>query len=97
MSPPDLVARLTDHLLRHSTTLGARVTNVQRVLVQRRIIEVHTSIGTALVKVKEIGGEPIDVSPEFEDCRRIALETGRDVRQVMRLIAEAARSELGIA
>lgn len=97
MSPPDLVARLTDHILRHSTTLGVRTTNAQRVLAQRRIIEVHTSIGTALVKVKEIGGEPIDVSPEYEDCRRIALETGRDVRQVMRLIAEAARSELGIA
>ena len=97
MSAPELVARLTDHLLRHSTTLGVRMTNVKRVLAQRRIIEVHTSIGMALVKVKEIGGEPIDVSPEYEDCRRIARETGRDVRQVMRLIAEAARSELGIA
>ena len=30
--------------------------------------------------MKEIGGEPIDVSPEYEDCRRIARETGQDVR-----------------
>ena len=97
MSAPELVARLTDHLLRHSTTLGVRMTNVQRVLAQRRILEVHTSLGTARVKVKEMGGEPIDVSPEYEDCRRIARETGQDVRQVMRLVAEAARRELGLA
>jgi uncharacterized protein (TIGR00299 family) protein len=96
MSSPDLVARLTEHLLRHSTTLGVRMTNVQRVLAQRRILEVHTSMGTARVKVKEMGGEPIDVSPEYEDCRRIARETGQDVRQVMRLVAEAGRKELGL-
>jgi uncharacterized protein (TIGR00299 family) protein len=97
MSAPELVARLTDHLLRHSTTLGVRMTNVQRVLAQRRILEVHTPMGTARVKVKEMGGEPVDVSPEYEDCRRIARETGQDVRHVMRLMAEAARRELGLA
>jgi pyridinium-3,5-bisthiocarboxylic acid mononucleotide nickel chelatase len=96
MSSPELVAGLTDDLLRHSTTLGVRMTNVQRVLAGRRIIEVQTSLGTARVKVKEIGGEPVDVSPEYEDCRRIARETGHDVRHVMRLVAETARKELGL-
>ena len=56
MSSPELVARLTDDLLRHSTTLGVRLTNVRRVLVGRRIIEVQTSLGTARVKVKEQSG-----------------------------------------
>ena len=97
MSPPELVALLTDHLLRHSTTLGVRTTNVQRVLAQRRLLEVQTSWGLARVKVKAMGGEPIDVTPEYEDCRRIAQATGQDVRQVMRLVAEAARKELGLA
>jgi uncharacterized protein (TIGR00299 family) protein len=97
MSPPELVARLTDDLLRHSTTLGVRITNAQRVLAQRRILEVTTPFGTARVKVKEMGGEPIDVSPEYEDCRRIARETGQDVRLVMRVVAETARRQLGLA
>ncbi|MEP6751272.1 MAG: LarC family nickel insertion protein, partial [Candidatus Dormiibacterota bacterium] len=97
MSSPDLVARLTDDLLRHSTTFGVRLTNVRRVLAQRRIVEVHMSLGTARVKVKEMGGQAVDVAPEYEDCRRIARETGQDVRHVMRLVAEAARKELGLA
>ena len=96
MSAPELVARLTDHLLRHSTTLGVRLTTVQRVLAQRRIVEVRTPLGTARVKVKELGGKPIDVAPEYEDCRRIARESGQDVREVVRLVAETARRELGL-
>ena len=97
MSAPELVARLTDHLLRHSTTLGVRMRTVQRVLAQRRIVEVKTALGVARVKVKELGGEPVEVSPEYEDCRRLARESGRDIREVMRLVADTARRELGLA
>jgi pyridinium-3,5-bisthiocarboxylic acid mononucleotide nickel chelatase len=97
MSAPELVARLTDHLLRHSTTLGVRMRTVQRVLAQRRIVEVQTALGMARVKVKELGGKPVEVAAEYEDCRRIARESGKDIREVMRLVADTARSELGLA
>jgi pyridinium-3,5-bisthiocarboxylic acid mononucleotide nickel chelatase len=96
MATPDLAARLTDHLLRHSTTLGVRVTRAQRVISQRRIIEVQTTLGAVHVKVKELGGKPVDVTPEYEDCRRLARETGRDLRDVMRLATAAARHQLGL-
>jgi uncharacterized protein (TIGR00299 family) protein len=96
MSAPELVARLTDHLLRHSTTLGVRMTTAQRVTAQRRIIEVQTPLGTARVKVKELGGNAVDLAPEYEDCRLISRQTGRDLREVMRLVADAARKELGL-
>ncbi len=96
MTTPDMVASLTDHLLRHSTTLGVRMTTAQRVIAQRRIIEVQTALGVARVKVKELGGKPIDVAPEYEDCRRLARESGHDIRDVMRLVTEAARGTLGL-
>src|SRR4030088_1981296 len=95
-SPPELVARLADHLLRHSTTLGVRVSTAQRVTAERRVIEVRTGLGTARVKVKEIGGKAVDVAPEYEDCRRISRETGADLREVMRVFADAARKELDL-
>jgi pyridinium-3,5-bisthiocarboxylic acid mononucleotide nickel chelatase len=96
MSPPELVAMLTDHLLRHSTTLGVRLTPLERVLAARRVIEVSTTLGSARVKVKELDGRAIDVAPEYEDCRRISKDSGRDLRDVMRLVADAARRELGL-
>jgi uncharacterized protein (DUF111 family) len=96
MSPPELVASLTEQMLRHSTTLGVRLTQVARVVAARRVIEVETSIGSARVKVKELGGRTVDVAPEYEDCRRIARENGIDLREVMRVVTEAARRELGL-
>jgi uncharacterized protein (TIGR00299 family) protein len=96
ISPPELSARLSDHLIRHSTTMGLRMTRAERVIAGRRIIEVQTSLGSARVKVKEIGGRTIDVSPEYEDCRRISRETGIELREVMRLVSETARKDLGL-
>jgi len=96
MSSPELTARLSDLLLRRSTTLGVRLTPVQRVLADRRVIEVATALGAVRVKVKELDGRAVDVAPEYEDCRRIARESGRDLREVMRLADAAARRELGL-
>ena len=96
MSGPELSARLADHLLRHSTTLGVRMTSAQRVTAQRRIIEVQTHLGKVRVKVKELDGKPVDAAPEYEDCRRISLESGVDLREVMRVVADAARKELDL-
>jgi uncharacterized protein (TIGR00299 family) protein len=97
MATPDLVAKLTDHLLRHSTTLGVRMTSAQRVIAQREVIEVQTPLGVARVKVKQLGGKPVDVAPEYEDCRRLARESGQDTRDVMWMVAEAARKALGLS
>jgi uncharacterized protein (TIGR00299 family) protein len=96
MATPDTAAMLTDHVLRHSTTLGVRLTNADRVIAGRRMIEVKTEFGVARAKVKEIGGQAIDVAPEYEDCRRLARESGRDLSAVMRAVAGAARKELGL-
>jgi pyridinium-3,5-bisthiocarboxylic acid mononucleotide nickel chelatase len=96
LATPDTAAMLTDHLLRHSTTLGVRLTNADRVIAQRRMIEVQTEFGVARAKVKEIGGKAIDVAPEYEDCRRLARESGRDLSAVMRAVTGAARKELGL-
>jgi uncharacterized protein (TIGR00299 family) protein len=96
MASPDTAGLLTDHILRHSTTFGVRLTNADRVIAQRRMIEVKTEFGVAHAKVKEIGGKAIDVAPEYEDCRRLARESGGDLSAVMRAVTTAARKELGL-
>ena len=96
MAPPELVGQLTDQVLRHSTTFGVRLTVARRVIAQRRIIEVRTKWGVARAKVKEMDGRPVDAAPEYEDCRRLARESGADLRDVFRVVADAARAELGL-
>ncbi len=90
------VSALSEKLLRDSSTLGVRLAPVHRVISGRRIVEIDTSIGRARVKVKELRGIDIDLSPEYDDCRRLAKESGRPLRDVMRLVAEEARKQLGL-
>jgi uncharacterized protein (TIGR00299 family) protein len=97
MSPPEMVAALSDHLLRHSTTLGVRLTRTDRVLAARRVVEVETPYGPVRVKVKEMGGRAVDLAPEYEDCRRISRERGLDLREVIRVVTNAGRSQLELA
>ena len=97
MAPPELVAGLSDHLLRHSTTFGMRIASAQRVVAARRTVEVKTRFGTARAKVKEVGGRAVAAAPEYEDCRRLAREQGVALAEVMAAVAEAARAEVGLA
>jgi pyridinium-3,5-bisthiocarboxylic acid mononucleotide nickel chelatase len=94
MARPEHAAALTDLVLRRSTTLGVRLSPLNRVMAGRRMLAVDTPWGKVSVKVKELGGRAVDAAPEYEDCRRIALERDIDVRDVMRVAAEAARREL---
>src|SRR2546427_7053842 len=96
VAPQEPVPALSDHPLHHSTTLGLRLTQVQRVIAARKVIEVKTAFGSSRVKVKELGGKPVDVAPGYEDCRRLARESGIDLREVMRVVAETARLQLGL-
>ena len=91
MAARDQAVALTDLLLRGSSTLGVRITETRRVIADRQVVEVTTELGAARVKVKYLGGKAVEWAPEYEDARRLAKKSGRELREVIRLVAEAAR------
>jgi uncharacterized protein (TIGR00299 family) protein len=94
LSEPSQAQKLAELVLRHSTTLGVRVMEAKRILAERQVVEVETPLGRARVKVKYIDNDAVEFSPEYEDCRRLATESGMPLREVMRLVGEAARRDL---
>jgi conserved hypothetical protein TIGR00299 len=84
-------------LLRETTTLGARVQEVERLCLPREIWEVTTPYGTVKVKVAKLGNEIVNIAPEYEDCRRLALERGVPLKEVMSAAIVAARDRIGKA
>ncbi|HTY09460.1 MAG TPA: nickel pincer cofactor biosynthesis protein LarC [Bacteroidota bacterium] len=56
-----------------TTTLGVRIQPVERRKLQRSAKSVKTSFGEVSVKVIRVDGSE-RLSPEFEECKRIALE-----------------------
>jgi hypothetical protein len=69
---------LSEVILRESTTLGVRSYPVSRKKLPREIRDVETKYGRVRVKVS---GE-LRFQPEYEDCKRIALEKGVPIQEV---------------
>jgi pyridinium-3,5-bisthiocarboxylic acid mononucleotide nickel chelatase len=61
---------LADTMLAETSTLGVRFYTAERRVQSRLIVEVDTPYGKVRVKVAGNGS----FSPEFEDCRKLAME-----------------------
>jgi pyridinium-3,5-bisthiocarboxylic acid mononucleotide nickel chelatase len=83
-------------LVRETSTLGVRIQHVRRLKAQREQVCIGTALGSVLVKVKGLGGEIVHVSPEFEECQRIAREQGLPLMEVYDVVRDAIRSTIVI-
>ena len=68
-------------------TLGVRVYSCRRLILKREISFVNVKVDDKSFKVriktaKDLTGKIFQVKPEFEDLRRIALETGKPLREI---------------
>lgn len=77
-------------LLMESGSLGCRYSSAARFEAEREITEVETAYGTVRVKRASLNGRPLAASPEFEDCRRLALASGVPWRDIYRAALAAA-------
>jgi len=88
--------RIAAVLFAETSTIGIRSHPVQRLKLERAIVTVATRWGEIRVKVSgAAGAAPATVAPEYEDCRRAALEHRAPLRRVMEDALAAARKQLG--
>ncbi len=87
---PHLVERFADFLLRETTTIGLRWRLDNRLKARRTIREVQTQYGPVKCKVAETDNGIVNISPEYEDCKRIALERKVPLKEVMETAKAAA-------
>ena len=64
------------------TTAGIRAARLERTVLDREMRQVATRFGEIPVKVLSRGGRVISVSPEYEECRRIAKERQVPLKEV---------------
>jgi len=91
--PPDRTATVAQVMLRETPTLGVRVLPIERRVAERHVREVETPWGKVRVKEKWLNGERAAVSPEYEDCARIAREQAIPLHQVFEAARKAGRSD----
>ena len=73
---------IVEIIILNTTTLGVRVSTVDRVKAARRFESVMTRWGEVTVKLRGWEGRVIDVAPEYDDCARLARASGTTLRDV---------------
>ncbi|MDY6916412.1 MAG: nickel pincer cofactor biosynthesis protein LarC [Chloroflexota bacterium] len=87
---PEAEADMVEMIARETSTLGVRLQRVERHEFEREEMSFHSSLGDVRVKLKRLRGERIGLSPEFEDCRCLALEHGLPLQEVYRTVMSEA-------
>ncbi len=96
-----LSALLPDHLeeagveliLRETPTLGVRSRPVERFAAERKTVQMETPLGPVRIKLKYLAGTVVAAAPEYEDCRVLALESGKPLQDIYRLAEAEAREQ----
>ncbi len=87
---PEAEAAVATSMLRELPTLGVRVRDEHRYEAERELRRVATPLGPATVKLRRLPGEAPAVAPEYEDCARLARESGRPIGEVFAIVEAAA-------
>lgn len=90
----DLICRA---MFEHTTTLGVRISPVQRRSLPRD--EVNVSVGREVIRVKRghLGDRIVNVQPEYEEVRAAAARTGRPIADLLAEARAAAQAQSGPA
>ena len=90
LADPERRDALTRVLFDETSTLGVRLVPVERLRVEREVHEVETPFGRVRVKIGKDPGGHVNVAPEYDDCKRLAVAAGVALKRVYQEATAAA-------
>jgi len=91
---PDKSDELAQLLFDETTTIGLRIHEARRKVLERESVSVETPYGSVRMKVAKRDGKVLNVAPEYDDCQRLAAEKSVPLKQVL-LAAQLAYLQPG--
>ncbi|MDZ7266467.1 MAG: nickel pincer cofactor biosynthesis protein LarC [candidate division KSB1 bacterium] len=91
LAAQEKVEELLGIIYGETTTLGVRLMPVSRRKLRRWQEEKMTSLGPVKIKVAEWQGRK-HITPEYEECRRLALQQGLPLRRVYEIVAAESKA-----
>jgi hypothetical protein len=89
--PPGKLPSVAEFLFKETTTLGLRWHEEEREKAGREIVELRTKYGKVPFKLARWEGRIVNLSPEYDVCKKLALGRGVPLKEVFE---EAKRSAL---
>ena len=93
-NPAD-ASKLEKLIFAETTTLGVRRRQEQRQILERKWTTVTTRWGSVRLKIASMNGDITNYAPEYEDCRRIAMEEHVPLKSVMQEAVQAYLDKRG--
>ncbi|MCG6894443.1 MAG: nickel pincer cofactor biosynthesis protein LarC [Desulfobacteraceae bacterium] len=90
LCPAHRARHFMGEILRETSTIGVRWRTDMRIEAERRLETVTTAYGPVKIKVAVMDGRILNVSPEYEDCRRLADRNRVPLKSVMEAARRAA-------
>jgi len=83
LAPREQVEAVLAVLFSDTTALGVRTQDVQRRVLPRRFASVQVQGGDVRIKVADHQPGRSKAAPEYDDCKRIAEQSGRPVKDIL--------------
>ncbi|MFP4058012.1 MAG: nickel pincer cofactor biosynthesis protein LarC [Candidatus Brocadiia bacterium] len=93
IAAPDAAPAIENIVLTETSTFGVRRSIASRRKLARSWTSVQTEYGAIRVKTGRLDGKAVQAAPEYEDCRRAALERGAPLKEVYRAALDAYRRQ----
>jgi uncharacterized protein (TIGR00299 family) protein len=85
---------LSELLFRETTTLGVRLTEVERNCLPRELVKISTEFGEIDVKTAKYKEKIINAKPEYEQIREIALKSNQPLREIERKVSQEIKGKI---
>ena len=82
ISPYNKMEEIKKIIFEETTTFGLRYYKVRRDVLEKEVRKVKTKYGEINVKIGYYNGKVVSVSPEYEDCKRIADENNLPLKKI---------------
>lgn len=90
LSEPSIFDKLCSIIFKETSTIGLRYHEQNRYKLDREIVKVNTGYGKVRVKLSRGPDDILTVSPEYEDCARLA----RSKKVPLKTVYDAAKREV---
>ncbi len=87
---PEKLEEFRNLIFKETTSIGLRVYPITKYMLPYELRTVETEYGAARVKVAFLEGKICTMSPEYEDCSKLAQESGLPIKVVYDLVKQSA-------
>jgi len=92
--PSEKLSSVSGFLLQETTTIGLRWHEEKRNRADREIVPLQTKYGRIHFKLARWEGRIVNLSPEYEDCKRLALKKRIPLKEVFEEVKKEATTFL---